>query len=76
MSTVHGEHYADYSHGVRLVSSRVVVGGEELSMLDVLEDGTLAPLLTREGPTSYARRILAPATDVAAVISSAAAPKL
>ena len=75
LSTVHGEHYADYSHGVRLVGSRLLVGGEERSIFDVLEDGNLAPLLTIEGPTSFARCLLAPVTDVAAA-SDMADPKL
>jgi hypothetical protein len=50
LSTVHGARYADYSHGVRLVSATVFVNGEPRSIYDVLEDPSLAPLLSDEGP--------------------------
>jgi hypothetical protein len=50
LSTVHGARYADYSHGVRLVSSVVFVNGVARSMAEVLADGLLAPLLSDEGP--------------------------
>lgn len=50
LSTVHGARYADYSHGVRLVSTVVTVGGERRSIYDVLADPVLAPILSDEGP--------------------------
>jgi hypothetical protein len=50
LSTVHAERYADYSHGVRLVSIVAYVNGRPRSMLDLLEDPKLAPLLSDEGP--------------------------
>lgn len=50
LSTVHGERYADYSHGVRLVSLTVYVDGAKRRIADVLADRELAPLLSREGP--------------------------
>ena len=49
LSTVHGARYADYSHGIRLVSDTVYVDGKARSIADVLADPTLAPLLTRDG---------------------------
>lgn len=49
LSTVHGERYADYSHGIRLVSRTVYVNGVARSVDDVLADSNLAPLLSREG---------------------------
>jgi hypothetical protein len=49
LSTVHGENYADYSHGIRLIRDSVWIQGEMRSMYDVLQDDTLAPLLTYEG---------------------------
>ena len=49
LSIVHGEGYADYSHGVRLVSQTVWLAGEGRSIFEVLQDTALAPLLTREG---------------------------
>ncbi len=49
LSTVHEASYADYSHGVRLVSTTVQINGTPRSIYDVLEDPDLAPLLTDEG---------------------------
>ena len=45
LSTVHGEHYADYSHGVRLVSRTIFVDGVARPMDDVLADPDIGPLL-------------------------------
>lgn len=59
LSTVHGERYADYSHGVRLVSHTVYVNGVERRLEDVLADPMLAPLLTREGALPHLTRRLA-----------------
>ncbi len=52
LSTVHGARYADYSHGVRLVSATAFVGGEPRPLLEVLEDRQLAALVSDEGPIS------------------------
>lgn len=62
LSTVHGESYADYSHGVRLVSVVAYVDGRPRSMLDLLEDAQLAPLLSDEGPVPGIAAILSPAS--------------
>jgi len=51
LSTVHGARYVDYSHGVRLVSTTVVVGGRSRSIYDALRDSKIAPVLSREGVT-------------------------
>ena len=48
LSTVHGERYADYSHGIRLVGATVWIDGKPRNILDVLQDKELAPLLTYE----------------------------
>ena len=50
LSTVHGARYADYSHGVRLVSQTMFVDGRPARLLDVLADAQLGPLLSDEGP--------------------------
>lgn len=50
LSTVHGAHYADYSHGVRLVSQTAFLDGQPKSLFDLLADPQLAPLLSDEGP--------------------------
>ncbi len=49
LSTVHGERYADYSHGVRLIYKTVWINGKPRSILEVLQDPRLAPVLTHEG---------------------------
>lgn len=50
LSTVHGAGYADYSHGIRLVSEKVLVDGKLCSVYDILKDPELASLLSDEGP--------------------------
>ena len=49
LSTVHGWRYEDYSHGVRLISTRVLVNGISRSIFDVMQDNRLAPILSSEG---------------------------
>jgi hypothetical protein len=60
LSTVHGAGYADYSHGVRLVSETVWIDGVPRSIYDVLADPELAPALSDEGPLRDPRRLMAP----------------
>jgi hypothetical protein len=67
LSTVHGARYADYSHGVRLVSSVAYVDGEPRSLFEVLADPELAPLLSEEG------QIPRPAALVASLLAYTAA---
>jgi hypothetical protein len=59
LSTVHGARYADYSHGVRLVSTIVYVDGEPRSIFDALTNTQLAPALNREGPIPRLAELLA-----------------
>ena len=47
---MHGAGYADYSHGVRLVSAIAYVNGQPRSLLDVLQDPWLAGIVSDEGP--------------------------
>ena len=63
LSTVHGASYADYSHGVRLVSDVVFVNDERRSIFDVLASALLAPLLSDEGPLSQAAELRAAASN-------------
>ncbi len=49
LSTVHGANYADYSHGIRLVSDTVLINNKPRSIGDVLQDPQLAYLLSDEG---------------------------
>jgi len=50
LSTVHGARYADYSHGVRLVSTTAFVDGKPRSIFELMRDERFANLLSDEGP--------------------------
>jgi hypothetical protein len=58
LSTIHHSRYADYSHGVRLVSSTVLIDGAPRSLFDVLEDPALARLMSYERMIPNARQIM------------------
>ncbi len=62
LSTVHGARYADYSHGVRLVSNVAFVNGIARSIYDILKDPRLAAVLSSEGAIR--------ATDLEAAVAS------
>lgn len=49
LSTVHGARYADYSHGVRLVSAVAYVDGQPASLIQLLQEPRFAELLSDEG---------------------------
>jgi hypothetical protein len=59
LSTVHGEDYADYSHGIRLVSMIAYVDNTERSLFDILQDPNLAPVVSAEGPIPKVGMLLA-----------------
>jgi hypothetical protein len=59
LSTVHGEYYADYSHGIRLVSRTAYVNGRPMDLRTLLTDGTYAAMLNSEGALSSATMRLA-----------------
>ncbi len=58
LSTIHGANYADYSHGIRLVSDIVLIDDEPRSMYDVLEDPELASIVSDEGPIPGVRQFM------------------
>ncbi len=64
LSTVHASEYADYSHGVRLVSTTAYVNGKRRSLYDLLEDPKLAPMLTKEGLIPDAAQLSAVVSDI------------
>ena len=74
LSTVHGAWYVDYSHGVRLVSTTVVVDGQPRSIYDALQDSRLAPVLTREGVTRAAWELMHPRIPARRTASLAGSP--
>ena len=49
LSTVHGAGYADYSHGIRLVSRLALVEGGLRPVIDILLDKAFANVLSDEG---------------------------
>ena len=59
LSTVHGAEYADYSHGVRLVSQTAYVNGEPRALVEIMRDRDLSKLVSNEGPISNALTLLA-----------------
>lgn len=59
LSTVHGAGYADYSHGVRLISRTAYVNGRAVDLRDLLADARLAGLVSDEGPVTGSRLLLA-----------------
>jgi hypothetical protein len=50
LSTVHGALYADYSHGVRLVSQVAYFNGEPRALASIMENEALARIISSEGP--------------------------
>lgn len=55
LSTVHGHHYADYSHGVRLIANMMKINGLWYPVADILQDPELAFTISDEGPLSQVR---------------------
>jgi hypothetical protein len=49
LSTVHGAQYADYSHGVRLISPIIYVNGIPRPFFDALRDPALTRVLGGDG---------------------------
>lgn len=46
----HVDWYVDYSHGIRLMSRRMIVDGEEREVQGVLRDAAVCGLISDEGP--------------------------
>jgi hypothetical protein len=63
LSTVHGARYADYSHGLRLVSQVVWVDGQPRSLFELLADPRWAPALSDEGPLPHVLALTAAAAE-------------
>lgn len=59
LSTVHGAEYADYSHGVRLVSRAAFMNGRPVDLAQIMGSRDLASVVSNEGPITDARRLLA-----------------
>ncbi len=63
LSTVHGANYADYSHGIRLISEWALVNGKLQSIRELLRDPSTSRLLSDEGPIHLDSRVLGTAED-------------
>lgn len=59
LSTVHGEAYADYSHGIRLIARTAFVNGQAVDVMDLLTDTRVAGVLSDEGALTDALRFAA-----------------
>ncbi|MGE0173567.1 MAG: hypothetical protein AB7T49_12290 [Oligoflexales bacterium] len=55
VSLVHGNSYADYSHGVRLVAPMMIINNKIYPVAEVLQDYERSYLLSEEGPLRYTR---------------------
>ncbi len=53
--TGHGNGWVDYSHGIRLVSRRVMIDGVGHDLRDLLRDSVLAAAVSNEGPMREGR---------------------
>ena len=58
LSTVHGSNYADYSHGIRLISTTALLNGQPCSIWTILADPALADVLSDEGAVRVARQLM------------------
>jgi hypothetical protein len=75
LSTVHGAGYADYSHGIRLVSDTMYIDGRPVSVRKVLGNPDTAGILSDEGPVAIAPAHLGePATRVARLQGAQSGP--
>jgi hypothetical protein len=52
----HAASYVDYSHGMRLMSDRVVVDGKPMPVAELLADPVLSSLISSEGPIQQGER--------------------
>jgi len=59
LSTVHGAGYADYSHGIRLLSDQVLLNGKSRLFYEILEDPAMAKVLSDEGVIGQVRSLMA-----------------
>jgi hypothetical protein len=69
LSTVHGANYADYSHGIRLISEWALVNGTLQSIRELLLDPSMARVFSDEGPIRLNWRVLAAVQDGSALVA-------
>lgn len=71
LSTVHGANYADYSHGIRLISEWALINGKLQSIYAVLRDPSTARILSDEGPIHVNWGLFAPEANTSAIVTAA-----
>lgn len=71
LSLVHKASYADYSHGIRLVSLSMMVDGVSRTIPEILADSDLFVLLSDEGPITNPRYPVLKSRDILPVQASA-----
>jgi hypothetical protein len=49
----HEDTYADYSHGIRLISNDAMLNGSLVRMQDIFKDASLCSLVSDEGPLTF-----------------------
>jgi hypothetical protein len=64
-TNVHGDFYADYSHGIRFVAPTMIVDGVQRNTADVLKDPVLSSLISDEGPLKIIRYPVSPSSSSA-----------
>ncbi len=53
LSNIHGDYYVDYSHGIRLISNKIIFDESETTLTEILKDPVLYKTLSDEtGPMS------------------------
>ena len=67
LSTVHGANYADYSHGIRLISQWALINGKLQSIRQLLQNPSTARVLSDEGPIRLDWSVLAAVQGAPAV---------
>lgn len=67
LSTVHGASYADYSHGIRLISQWALINGKLQSIRQVLQNPSTAGVFSDEGPIRLDWSVLAAVQGAPAV---------
>lgn len=70
LSTVHGANYADYSHGIRLISEWALVNGKLQSVRELLQNPSTASLFSDEGPIHLNLDILAAGSAISVLQSN------
>jgi hypothetical protein len=70
LSTVHGANYADYSHGIRLISETALIDGKIRSIRDILNDSSIARVLSDEGPIHVNWELLLVHQDTPTIVTA------